>query len=199
VLRRPIAAEGRSALSVRLVAGEGVWGRLLVADDRVREFGRDDEEVLRMVAAVLSAALERDRVRPVALCGGPDSEPAQTDHAAPSGGRLVTEVALLDADGMIVWVNQAWRSFCRNNGGDLDRCGVGVSYLGVCAAAGDPLSVEVATAIRAAISGELPAPMRVVLPCHSPHTDRWFDVLVSSRLSDQGTCLGATVTLSQIR
>ena len=34
------------------------------------------------------------------------------------------------------------------------------------------------------------------MPCHSPATDRWYDVLISSRLDDDGRVLGATVTLS---
>ena len=107
------------------------------------------------------------------------------------------EVALLDRDGVIVWVNQAWQAFAAANGGDPARTGIGVSYLQACAAArDDPVADEVADAIRAALAGDLPGPLRVEVPCHSPATERWFDVLISSRFDDQGQCLGATVTLS---
>ena len=110
------------------------------------------------------------------------------------------EVALLDRGGVIAWVNQAWQEFAAANGGDPARTGVGVSYLRACAAArDDPVAAEVADAIRAALAGDLPGPLTVEVPCHSPATERLFDMLISSRLDDQGRCLGATVTLSLAR
>ena len=110
------------------------------------------------------------------------------------------EVALLDRDGTISWVNQAWQAFAAANGGDPARTGPGVSYLQACAAVGDdPVAAEVAAAIRAALTGDLPGPLAVEVPCHSPATERWFDVLISSRLDDHGRCVGATVTLSLAR
>jgi len=110
------------------------------------------------------------------------------------------EVALLDRDGVIAWVNQGWQAFAAANGGDPARTGIGVSYLQACAAAGgDPVAQEVAGAIRAALAGDLPGPLTVEVPCHSPSAERWFDVLISSRFDDQGRCLGATVTLSLAR
>ena len=42
-------------------------------------------------------------------------------------GSPVAEVALLDRDGVIVTVNDAWESFCRDNGGEEGRTGVGMS------------------------------------------------------------------------
>jgi len=116
----------------------------------------------------------------------------------PSGSDV--EVALLGPDGRIVCVNDAWTRFCDENGGDADTCGVGASYLGVCdGAAGDVMATLVGGAVRSALRGELPAPLAVEVPCHSSGTLRWFDVLVSSRLGDDGDCLGATVTLSLAR
>src|SRR4051812_28611669 len=80
-----------------------------------------------------------------------------------------TQVALLDVDGVITEVNQAWREFCLANGGDPAATGPGVSYLGVCAAAaGDPAADEVAAAISAAVAGALAAPVSVLVPGHSP-------------------------------
>ncbi|MFZ0159170.1 MAG: diguanylate cyclase, partial [Kineosporiaceae bacterium] len=40
--------------------------------------------------------------------------------------------AVLDQHGVIVAVNRAWRMFALDNGGDPERTGVGVDYLGVC-------------------------------------------------------------------
>jgi PAS domain S-box-containing protein len=119
---------------------------------------------------------------------------------APGGTDVGVEVALLDRDGVIAWVNQAWQAFAATNGGDPARTGSGASYLQACGAAGDdPVAQEVAGAIRVALAGDLPSPLTVEVPCHSPATKRWFDVLISSRFDDQGRCLGATVTLSLAR
>jgi anti-anti-sigma factor len=110
------------------------------------------------------------------------------------------EVALLDRDGVIVWVNDGWRAFAAANGGDPFHTGTGVSYLDVCAAAADdPMATAVATAIRRALSGSLPDPLEVELPCHSPCTGRWFAMLISARHGDNGRLLGAKVTLSLAR
>lgn len=110
------------------------------------------------------------------------------------------EVALLDRDGVIESVNPAWEAFALANGGDRARVGRGVSYLGVCAAAGgDPVAAQVAGAIRSALAGDLPGPLAVEVPCHSPRTARWFHMLISARQDDSGRCLGVTVTLSLAR
>ena len=106
------------------------------------------------------------------------------------------EAALLDHAGVIVAVNEPWEEFCRANGGDLGRCGVGVSYLAVCEETGDPVAEQVAAAIRAALRHDLPSPVRVRIPCDAPGLARYFDVLISCRFADTGEHLGATVTLS---
>ena len=110
------------------------------------------------------------------------------------------EVALLDRDGVIVSVNPAWQAFAQANGGNPERTGPGVSYLDACASApGDPVAEEVAAAIRRALAGDLPGPLTIGVPCHSPRTARWFDMLISARKDDAGQHLGATVSLSLAR
>lgn len=121
---------------------------------------------------------------------------ARDGHAGPGPD---VEVALLDTAGVIVWTNPAWFAFCLEHGGDPARAGYGLSYLAVCdaAAPGDPASAAMATAIRTALAGGLPAPARVRVPCATPERMLTFDVLVSTRLDDDGRILGATVTLSE--
>ncbi len=110
------------------------------------------------------------------------------------------EAALLDRDGVIVSVNQAWLAFAEANGGDPARTGRGMSYLEVCAAArDDPAAQQVAEAIRLALAGDLPGPLVVELPCHSPVAERWYEVLISARPGSDGQNLGAAVTLSLAR
>jgi anti-anti-sigma factor len=110
------------------------------------------------------------------------------------------EVALLDPAGVIEAVNEPWQAFTLANGGDLRRVGVGVSNLEVCDTAGDdPGARQAAGAIRAALAGDLPGTLTLEVPCHSPRTVRWFDMLISARRDDDGRIVGAAVTLSLTR
>ena len=127
------------------------------------------------------------------------TEAGPAGPATPDPG-VGTEIALLDRHGVIVSVNRAWQAFATANHGDLSRMGPGVSYLEACAAAGqDPVALEVAAAIRQALEGDLPGPLAIQVPCHSPDTARWFDMLVSRRVDDDGQHQGATVTLTLAR
>lgn len=106
------------------------------------------------------------------------------------------EVAILDFSGEIVSVNGAWERFRGSNAGDPGLTGVGVNYLEVCDRAGDdPGAVEVASAIRRALAGDLASAEVIEIACHSPAEHRWFDVLVSSRGDNEGDIAGATVVL----
>jgi hypothetical protein len=116
-------------------------------------------------------------------------------EVAPSA-RSAVEVVLLDGDGVIVAVNEAWSRFSDENGGDPCRTGVGASYLAACDAARDRESGAVAAAIRAAAAGGLPAPLSIRIPCPAPGRPRFFDVLVLPRLDPSGETRGAMVTLS---
>lgn len=134
------------------------------------------------------------------------TEPARPRTSDVPAGRAApahdvgTEIALLDHEGVIVSVNQAWQTFAAKNQGKASRVGPGMSYLEACAAAGnDPVALEVAAAIRGALAGDLPGPMAIEVPCHSPDTARWFDLLISARMDDDGRHLGATLTLSLAR
>ncbi|KRF30586.1 PAS domain-containing protein [Nocardioides sp. Soil805] len=108
-----------------------------------------------------------------------------------------TEVAVLDASGTVVSVNDAWERFARENGGDPSLTGVGTSFLAVCDAAGDdPVAVLAASAVRAALAGKLPASLSMVIPCHTPDDQRWFDMLVAPRLDEERRPVGATLELT---
>lgn len=132
----------------------------------------------------------------------PGAEDGSTGSASlpmPHGGTSnAVEVAVLDRDGVISSVNKAWVKFCTANGGELARAGVGTSYLAACVtASGDPWADLAATLVRLAVDGELLAPARLIVPCHSPETSRWFEMTVASRHDDNGRCCGAEVTLTR--
>jgi len=89
---------------------------------------------------------------------------------------LTAQIAVFDTDGRIVAVNDEWKRFARDNGGDSD-CYLGQSYLGACENAfrlgGDPLAAEVLQGIHGVMQGERES-LSVEYPCHSPDEQRWF-------------------------
>ena len=93
------------------------------------------------------------------------SKPASGDHFPTDGSRpsapntelwlgvadvLEEQTCVLDEDGTIIAVNQAWRRFAEENGADPDAVSSGVNYLSICrrgAADGDPVAGTMATGI----------------------------------------------------
>ncbi len=120
----------------------------------------------------------------------------RSDDVPEASRDAAVEVALLDRDGVIVGVNDAWERFCLDNGGDPTRSGVGVSFLDVCAASAEPTAAQAADAVRTAVAGSLPAPVSMTIDCDAPGLPRRFDLLVSSRMGKDGRCLGATISLA---
>ena len=95
-------------------------------------------------------------------------------------------VALVDAQGAIVSVNEAWRRFARENSLPAPAGGVGSNYLEVCdRVQGEetPFARDVATGMRAVLRGELPS-YSVEYACHSPDVQRWFVMMVSPLLGE---------------
>lgn len=82
--------------------------------------------------------------------------------------------ALLNADGTVVWVNEAWRAFGRENGLDDPDDGIGRNYLDVTAEATEDDDAQRAwTELRAVLDGEQ-STVSMEYPCHSPEERRWF-------------------------
>jgi PAS domain S-box-containing protein len=89
---------------------------------------------------------------------------------------LSAHIAILDESGEIVAVNEAWRTFGRQNDFTLENNGIGSSYLQVVDQAQGEWSDEapaVAQAIRAIMAGEIDE-AHIEYPCHSPTEKRWF-------------------------
>ncbi|PDW01627.1 PAS domain-containing protein [Candidatus Viridilinea mediisalina] len=90
---------------------------------------------------------------------------------------LNVHLAVLDARGTIIAVNNPWIEFARANGDpDLQRTGVGVNYFTICEHAHGYWANEandVLEGMRAVLEGRLPI-YELEYPCHSPHEERWF-------------------------
>uniref|UniRef100_A0A7C4ASZ5 PAS domain S-box protein n=1 Tax=Desulfomonile tiedjei TaxID=2358 RepID=A0A7C4ASZ5_9BACT len=95
---------------------------------------------------------------------------------------LSAHVAVLDDQGRIILVNEAWRRFADRNGMTWDNGGVGTNYLETCKNASGPHSEEAADvleAIRSILSGKTTT-YHKEYPCHSPEEKRWFQVRLTS-------------------
>jgi two-component sensor histidine kinase len=90
---------------------------------------------------------------------------------------LAAHIAVLDAQGTIVAVNEAWRRFGREHyAPSFVWTGVGLNYLQVCqreATAGVPEAREAFTGLEAVLQGRQ-AQFTMEYPCHMPGHPRWF-------------------------
>ena len=92
---------------------------------------------------------------------------------------LTSHIAVVDAQGTILAVNEAWRRFARENGGLDPAAYVGANYLSVCR---ESLRREQDVLVEATLRGLLDVmsggqeEFSVEYPCHSPQEQRWFNV-----------------------
>ena len=94
---------------------------------------------------------------------------------------LPAHVALLDRQGAIVAVNEAWRRFGVTGLLTAEHGGVGANYLAICDAARGPRSQEaaqVARGIRSVLDGGS-AIYSMEYPCHTPTEQRWYRLMVA--------------------
>lgn len=95
------------------------------------------------------------------------------------------QIAVLDAQGTIIAVNQPWLRFAEENAGRIDgiaeRIGVGVNYLEVCRqsiGAGADNAREAAAGIERVLAG-LAMHFSLEYPCDAPDVARWFSMTVT--------------------
>ncbi len=94
---------------------------------------------------------------------------------------LPAHIALVDARGTIVSVNEAWRRFATANVLQGPEFGVGQDYLAVCEQAVGDCSAEAkeaAAGIRGVLSGETKT-FTIEYPCHSPTEQHWYRLMVT--------------------
>jgi PAS domain S-box-containing protein len=92
-----------------------------------------------------------------------------------------TQIALLDPDGVIMNVNEAWEQFGSANAlDDPDSC-MGDNYLHICDGAKGEYSEEASAAaagIRSVLDKSAPH-FALEYPCHSPGEQRWFRLVAT--------------------
>jgi diguanylate cyclase (GGDEF)-like protein len=118
----------------------------------------------------------------------------QHHQAAAVLDALTASICVLNLDGKIVAVNEAWRRFSATNNGSGDY--VGESYLQVCdKVAGDDRAVAqaVARAVRDVLAGRRSL-METEYPCPSAEEQRWFLLRVTQLWDVKGDRTGAVVS-----
>lgn len=94
---------------------------------------------------------------------------------------LTSHIAILDEQGTILAVNQAWRKFGAENHFTFENSGVGSNYLDVCDAATGAdaeIAAQVASTIRRIQKDEISESL-IEYPCHSAEEQRWFQAKIS--------------------
>lgn len=94
---------------------------------------------------------------------------------------LPAHIALVDSQGVIISVNEAWRRFATANILQGPEFGVGQNYLEVCERAEGDCSREAraaANGIRRVLAGKVKE-FAIEYPCHSPSEQRWFRLMVT--------------------
>lgn len=100
---------------------------------------------------------------------------------------LATHLTILDAAGVILYTNHAWKQFAMENGMVEDFDCIGVNYLHIChSATGEdaPLALEVAKGIESVIDKRIQE-FGMEYPCHTSKQKRWFYMRVTRTVISQ--------------
>jgi signal transduction histidine kinase/CHASE3 domain sensor protein len=101
---------------------------------------------------------------------------------------LSAHIAVLDKEGRIIMVNNAWENFAEANAGieQLGKMSVGQNYLTACESENpDENMRQIAESMRAILSGKS-AHFTIEYPCHSPSEERWFLMQVNALQDSDG-------------
>lgn len=109
---------------------------------------------------------------------------------------LAEHIAVLNSQGVITLVNQAWRIFAADNGDEqLLHTGPGINYLNVC---NSDLSGDAQQGVRDVLQRKR-THFSLEYPCHSPTEERWFVMHVSAIDGEQPGAVVSHVNITQWR
>ncbi|HEU0101987.1 MAG TPA: GGDEF domain-containing response regulator [Mycobacteriales bacterium] len=187
VVRAVRAAHPRTALLVLTGRADGQLALWALAEGAQDYLVKGQHDGPRLATAVLHA-LQRQR-----------TEQAAHRYSQLARGlldALEAPTCAVGAGGVVLAVNEAWRSFAVDNDGDVDRLGEGCNYLDVCdgvaaGTAGSMGAAEVAAGLRGVLAGRLQR-FAYEYPCHSPVKQQWFSVRITP--ADMDGTSGAVVS-----
>jgi len=96
---------------------------------------------------------------------------------------LSSHIVVLDSQGVIITVNQAWRAFAKANGATSDTVqAVGMNYLEVLERAVESGNEEASVALDGIhqVLSHTQEMFTLEYPCHAPHEERWYVMRVRS-------------------
>jgi PAS domain S-box-containing protein len=183
----------KSNLSVPLLSEDRVMGVLSLGSLRAHRTWEDHlVERVRMVGSVLSNALARKRAEALIR----ESEEFNRTVI----GSLGDHIAVLDRNGKILEVNEAWSRFARENGEPRSaRIGPGVSYFDICnrsAHEGEQVAQAALDGIRSVMEGSRES-FQIEYPCNSPTEERWFLMKVSPLKREEGGAIVSHVNITE--
>ena len=112
---------------------------------------------------------------------------------------LSSHIAVLDKDGNIVAVNNAWEKFAEENCVEdkIISTGIGQNYLKVCesSAAFDNQVEEIVKNLREVLNGQSNG-FSIEYPCHSPDEERWFLLQVTALRNEKGGAVVSHIDIS---
>ena len=176
-----------------LITEEGyALGTLCIIDHVPRKLTAQEERTLKTLARQVETMLRLRRSLTKLSDSIMQRHQAQAMHAQSERlaratvDALSAQIAILDENGIILAVNQAWRRFAIENNGDQAKWQEGANYLAVCDAAArlDDNVGTLSAGIRHVIAGEQ-ALFTFEYPCHSRTEKRWF-VLRVTRFDGEG-------------
>jgi len=167
-------------------------GTIAVFDTEPRSPSREQITHLKTLAALTVDRLETRRDRS-------DLDKALKIILNQSG----VNTALLDRDGVILGVNDSWKTFAVGNGiQDLSKLGPGTNYLEACdlssSAPDRPTARRAEEGIRDVLSGER-LTFEQVYPCHSPDQKRWFRMRVMALDHPQARAIVSHVNVTDLK
>ncbi|HEX7175423.1 MAG TPA: GAF domain-containing protein [Pyrinomonadaceae bacterium] len=112
---------------------------------------------------------------------------------------LTAHIAVLDGDGRIVAVNDAWRRFAEENEGAGGHAVQGANYLHVCtqAAGGEPDDGgAVLAGIESVLKGARDS-FTMEYACHSPTEERWFLLHANPLPSERGGAVVSHINITE--
>ncbi|WP_432744010.1 PAS domain S-box protein [Methylobacter sp. G7] len=175
-------------LELEMVRADGTHGRILAGGEAIRESSGAIIGLHGVALDITERKQMEEKLR--------DSDAFNVSIL----NSLTAHIAVLDAQGIIIAVNTAWRRFAKENGlPESSQNLLGVNYLDTCkTASNQPPYGDEANAAQMGIAEVLAGQQKIFhleYPCHSPNQQRWFHMTV---LPLQGSRRGVVVSHENI-
>ena len=113
---------------------------------------------------------------------------------------IAANICVIDANGDIIAVNQAWESFAAENNAPSDKntTGIGVNYCSTvrkAIAENAEYAVETLAGIEGLLDKKFPF-FSIEYPCHAPDEKRWFLLFATALDSDTGGAVLAHINIT---